>query len=246
MIGCAIILGLAFSFIVLGTQDIRATTPSSVDLAYDIGTQTLSVTISHPVADPNTHYIKTVEIKKNSQSLIVYNYTSQPTTSSFTYTYSVEALAGDVIEATATCSIIGSKSGSGTASTSLQDLPPTITITTPANSTTIYAAQTTVSGTATGNLTNGKVELKVNDGQWLEAIGTDSWGLQIDLNEGSNTVIARVTDSKGNSARAQIIINSDTIIPTPPAKPKKSPGFESILVLFGVLSLAALIKIKRS
>jgi hypothetical protein len=76
-------------------------------LEYDFTTQKLNVTITHDVPTPDTHYIETVEIYKNNTLLNSYPYTSQPTTSTFSYEYDVSAVDGDVIKVNITCSISG-------------------------------------------------------------------------------------------------------------------------------------------
>ncbi|MGD0277773.1 MAG: hypothetical protein ABSC11_00545 [Smithella sp.] len=86
-----------------------ADAPKDVKIEYDSGTQTLSVTITHKSSFPGFHHIKNVEIKKNSATIISTNYDSQPKEVPFTYTYKVEAAKGDTLEATATCSLSGSK-----------------------------------------------------------------------------------------------------------------------------------------
>ncbi len=82
--------------------------PSSMELEYDFNSQQLSVTITHNVASPNDHYVERVEINKNDEPYLTQDYTSQPTTSTFTYTYDVETVDEDVLEVTAICSIAGS------------------------------------------------------------------------------------------------------------------------------------------
>ena len=85
--------------------------PSGVELSYDHGEQQLSVTITHSVGDPDTHYIDTVRIDKNDTLYATYTYTSQPDASTFTYVYNVSAGDGDELEATAECNQGGSRTG---------------------------------------------------------------------------------------------------------------------------------------
>ena len=85
-----------------------ATSPQDVKLEYDVGTQMLTVTITHPSSFPNYHYIKYVEIK-NGASSIKNTYEKQPDQDTFTYTYRVPAAEGETLEATATCSMYGYK-----------------------------------------------------------------------------------------------------------------------------------------
>ncbi len=83
--------------------------PSNVALTYDLGKQTLSVTVTHsPFSD--SHYVKEIEVGKNGQSVGKYQYTSQPG-ETFTYTYKIPAQPGDVLEVKAACSKYGSKTG---------------------------------------------------------------------------------------------------------------------------------------
>lgn len=224
------------------SQDAKANVPEGVELSYEMDSQTLTVTISHPVDNPTAHYIKCVEIKKNSKTVSINNYTEQPSMSSFRYTYNVDAGAADILEATATCNFAGSKTGQ------VRARPlPTILIQTPEEGTTIYNSQTTVSGMATGDLSSGKVQLSVNGGPWFEAIGTDPWGLQVSLDEGSNNITARVTDSNGNTAEDKVIIMSN---PPDPPRPyivveDDTPGFEALLVILGAVLIVLAIRLNR-
>jgi hypothetical protein len=76
-------------------------------LGYDTQTSTLEVTITHESPAPTVHYVYKVEIEKNEQLIISEEYTSQPTTSTFTYSYIVEANEGDELKAKAFCNIAG-------------------------------------------------------------------------------------------------------------------------------------------
>ncbi len=89
-------------------MQVSAHTPEDMQLEYDFGEQNLNVTITHNTGDPNTHYIEQVDIKKNDVLYLSEQYSSQPTTSTFTYNYTVETEDGDVLKVTAICSISGS------------------------------------------------------------------------------------------------------------------------------------------
>lgn len=69
----------------------------------------MDVIISHQVADPNSHYIYSIEIKKNGNTINNYDYDEQPDTASFTYTYDINATNGDVIEVKTLCNQGGSR-----------------------------------------------------------------------------------------------------------------------------------------
>ncbi|MRR16639.1 MAG: hypothetical protein EG826_09325 [Deltaproteobacteria bacterium] len=97
-----------------GAQLSQATSPKSVVLAYDAGTQTLSVTIDHSTLTRGVHHIKYVEIKKNGVSSGKNEYSSQPTDELFTYTYKIPAVKGDSFEITAICNMWGRKTSTFT------------------------------------------------------------------------------------------------------------------------------------
>lgn len=85
---------------------VDAHSPSGVNLEYSLSTNELSVDVTHDVTNVNTHYIEQIIIEKNSVQVASRDYTSQDTTSGMSDTF-VEADEGDVLRATATCSISG-------------------------------------------------------------------------------------------------------------------------------------------
>ena len=87
---------------------VSAHSPSGMDLAYNSDTDTLTVTVQHSVTDPNSHYIEKIEIYKNDVLEIERTYTSQESSSQKSDTFSVDAVDGDVLKATAICNIAGS------------------------------------------------------------------------------------------------------------------------------------------
>ena len=96
-------------FCFLYPQASLATSPQDVQLAYDAGTQMLTVTITHPSSFPTHHYIKYVAITKNGADVMKNTYETQPDTDTFAYTYKVPAADGEMLEVTATCSWYGYK-----------------------------------------------------------------------------------------------------------------------------------------
>jgi len=91
-------------------QNVKGDAPATVSLLYNTGTQKLNVTILHPVSDPNSHYVATVVIKVNGSTVLTPTYSSQPSSTSFTYQYDVTADDGARIEASATCILGGTTS----------------------------------------------------------------------------------------------------------------------------------------
>lgn len=96
-----------FFFACFCPQISYATAPKSVNLIYDMKTQTLSVTIDHYTLSAGMHHIKSVEIKNNGVLISNNKYNTQPTGSIFTYTFVIPAAQGDVFEVTATCNLWG-------------------------------------------------------------------------------------------------------------------------------------------
>jgi len=80
-----------------------ANAPSGMTVSFNLETQDLRVTITHPVNDQTTHYIYEVKIEKNGVLYNTSRYDSQPDLNSFTYTYQVNATTGDIIDVTASC-----------------------------------------------------------------------------------------------------------------------------------------------
>jgi glucose/arabinose dehydrogenase len=84
--------------------------PSQVILAYDSQNQSLKVTTTHQVSDPTSHYVFRIEVLKNGEKVLTRDYTSQPTSSTFSYDYPLNASKGDILKVTAYCVIAGSRS----------------------------------------------------------------------------------------------------------------------------------------
>jgi len=103
---CVLIL---FAVCFMYPQASFANPPQDLKLSYDSQSQILAVTITHKSPFPNFHYIKSVEIKKNGNVGSTNKYENQPDQAAFTYSYNVSAAAGETLEATASCSLYGSK-----------------------------------------------------------------------------------------------------------------------------------------
>ena len=94
--------------IILLSSSAYANPPEDMVLGYDTTTSTLDVTITHPTLDPTIHYIYKVDVRVNGELTLSEEYSSQPTSSTFTYSYTVEANADDEISVTAICNLFGS------------------------------------------------------------------------------------------------------------------------------------------
>jgi len=94
---------LCFLAVILVSQNVSAHSPSNMSINYDSENQKLETTITHQVSNPDSHYIYNIAIKKNGETYNSFNYTNQPSGSSFTYTYDIDTTEGDTIEVTALC-----------------------------------------------------------------------------------------------------------------------------------------------
>ena len=102
------VLFILLLFFLTGPNVTYAHAPLGMELDFDYLNQELNVTFTHDVGDLESHYIETVEIYKNDTLYQRENYTSQPTTSKFTYYYQVDAEEKDVLRVTAISTTTGS------------------------------------------------------------------------------------------------------------------------------------------
>jgi hypothetical protein len=126
---CIIVSMLAGCIIV---SPASANPPTEMLLSYNEQSRDLSVVITHPVPDPQAHYIKNVIVSINGKMVNDSQYTSQPAPDIFTYTYPIVTVPGDKIEVTASCVLAGSLTRqlytagpAGTTSSSLPKSQPT-------------------------------------------------------------------------------------------------------------------------
>ena len=93
----------------ISPQYAAADPPGDLTLTYNLQTQTLTVTITHPSTFTGLHYINQVKINKNNVLVAKNDYKSQPGKKSFVYTYKIPAVPDDILEVIANCNIQGSK-----------------------------------------------------------------------------------------------------------------------------------------
>lgn len=98
------VVAAAIGFIVM---PVLAHSPTDMTIRFDPETAKIYVTLTHPVDDPATHYLKTVRVKLNGLVISDPLYKSQPAKDTFTLTYDVNANAGDAIWVTAICNRFG-------------------------------------------------------------------------------------------------------------------------------------------
>ena len=116
-----ILIFVLIIFVLLSVKAV-AHSPTSINLNYNKEAKELIVTITHIVSDSNDHYIYNITIEKNNEFFRNYDYTNQPTTSSFTYNYNnIEAEDGDTFFIVAFCNKGGQKSASFTVGSSVDN-----------------------------------------------------------------------------------------------------------------------------
>jgi cyclomaltodextrin glucanotransferase len=79
-------------------------------------------------------------------------------------------------------------------------IAPTVAIQSPANGSSV-GGLLAISGTAADNLSVQKVEIRFDNGAWLQANGTTTWNYSLNTSNflnGSRTISARATDTGGN------------------------------------------------
>lgn len=96
-------------------------------------------------------------------------------------------------------------------------VPPSISITNPADGAQFNESLLSVNGTAADDTFVALVELRLNGGAWQTATGTTNWTGSADLVSGTNTIEARSRDSAGNTSTiAEVVVTyspSDTKLP---------------------------------
>ncbi len=85
------------------TMPVEASEPESIALVYDFDSQTLTVNVSHYVANTKTHYIETIEIKNNDISVLNRTYVNQTYNWGMYDSFAVSTAVDDNLTVTATC-----------------------------------------------------------------------------------------------------------------------------------------------
>jgi parallel beta-helix repeat protein len=96
-------------------------------------------------------------------------------------------------------------------------LPPTVSIASPSESMVFAVPQISVVGTAsdTGGSGLESVEMRVNGGEWQKATGTSSWSGLADLQEGANLIEALAWDNASNPSDIDMVNVTYIIMPEP-------------------------------
>lgn len=102
------LISVLFLTILIAAPAAFAHSPTGMELEYDKDEGALEVDITHSVNDPDDHYVERVEIRRNGEIVNSEDYTSQPSNSTFSYTFNVSAEDGDSLQVEAFCNQFGS------------------------------------------------------------------------------------------------------------------------------------------
>lgn len=105
----AFVLAVSSLTVLFSTGTVEGHSPS-ISLDYDSENEELTVEVSHSVSDTQSHYIENVLIEVNGNTEIDEDYTEQPDTSSFEFTYDLVVEENSTISVTASCNQAGSDS----------------------------------------------------------------------------------------------------------------------------------------
>jgi hypothetical protein len=96
----------------------------------------------------------------------------------------------------------------------VDDILPNVNITSPKDGGYINRTTFTVAGLAWDNETGPRlVEVRVDNGTWIEAAGTGMWNAQLSAVDGTHTIEVRIFDFAGNVVTDAIEITVDTVPP---------------------------------
>ena len=100
---------LGGSLILLGqTKSAYAHPPSDIAITFDASTKILKAVIAHQVNNPNSHFIKKVDIGLNGKEIIEHIISRQDNNTTQTVSYLIpDAKAGDRLSVEAYCNISG-------------------------------------------------------------------------------------------------------------------------------------------
>jgi hypothetical protein len=168
-------------------------------------------TVEGLAAAPATIYVQ-VSDERNAHAYGSMTYTTAPDglvwrwNAEFIARYNRTVPAGGTLTLTHIYGQAPTASQIGVLGTTVEDAQqgPTVTITAPANGSTVKTAKPTITGTATDNV--GVKTLTVN-GHSVTPNANGTWSTSaITLKAGSNTITAIATDGSGNTAQAQSIV----------------------------------------
>ncbi|MFA4842575.1 MAG: hypothetical protein WC658_01910 [Candidatus Omnitrophota bacterium] len=95
-------------FFLGNTENAYGHPPSDIAVTYDSATKTLHAVITHPVSNPERHFINKVDIRLNGQEIIEHRISMQDNNVNQAVSYLIpDVKDGDVISVEAYCNISG-------------------------------------------------------------------------------------------------------------------------------------------
>ncbi|MGA1848001.1 MAG: Ig-like domain-containing protein [Thermoplasmatota archaeon] len=85
--------------------------------------------------------------------------------------------------------------------------PPTVVIQSPPSNTSIQSGKVLIEGWAVDDTELVSVQVKVNDGDWMEVTGLNTWSIELELEKGIYVIYAKAVDSSGNTQIESIWIS---------------------------------------
>ncbi|HJT01764.1 MAG TPA: Ig-like domain-containing protein [Terriglobales bacterium] len=128
-------------------------------------------------------------------------------------------------------------SSQATAFVSVDSLPPALSISSPANSTTVSSSSLAVSGSVS-DASSGVASVLCNGA--AATFGGGAFSCNVTLNQGGNTVQVVATDAAGNSTSANVNVTLNVVQPPPPPPPPPAlnPPPTEILITPQTITLA--------
>ena len=162
-------------------------------------------------------------------------YTDRGLTGGATYYYHVSA---------------ANAAGEGPPSTEVSVVPitpdttsPVIEITSPSAGATLDSTTVTIRGIASDNVAVQMVEVSMDGIEWVQATGTTPWVSGLILREGLNTIIARATDTSGNTATTSVSVQ--VVVLAPSSAPQMLTLVGGLIAASVALGVAAWLLRKR-
>jgi len=94
----------------LGVGSLSAHAPKAVNLAYTHDTATLKVTITHPVKNPEKHFVDRIRVFVNKDQVAEKTYDKQESSTTHSETFTLSGIQpGDTIMVKVSCNKFGGK-----------------------------------------------------------------------------------------------------------------------------------------
>ncbi len=117
------------------------------------------------------------------------------------------ALSGGTNPTTLTMNANKNVTATFTVASASDTQPPSVTVTSPANGTTLASSNLTITGTASDNVGVHLVQARLNGGSWQSCSGLSTFQCSLGpLSQGANTVTVAAADAAGNQGTATLAI----------------------------------------